>query len=68
MKLVLVLGSDSQISDLTILKGEKPKFAMSKFGATRRITDEPSLEAAMEACGRNNIAVQAQLTRGPDVD
>ena len=48
MKLVLVLGSDSQISDLTILKGEKPKFAMSKFGATRRITDEFSLEAAME--------------------
>ncbi len=67
VKLVLVLGSDSQISDLTILKGEKPKFAMSKFGATRRITDEFSLEAAMEACGRNNIAVQAQLTRGPDV-
>ena len=68
VKLVLVLGSDSQISDLTALKGEKPKFSVSKFGATRRITDEFSLEAAMEACGRNNIAVQAQLTRGPDVD
>jgi len=67
VKLVLVLGSDSQISDLTILKGEKPKFSVSRFGATRRITDEYSLEAAMEACGRNNIAVQAQLTRGPDV-
>ncbi|CAL6351571.1 unnamed protein product [Bathycoccus prasinos] len=67
VKLVLVLGSDSQISDLTALKGEKPKFSVSKFGATRRITDEFSLEAAMEACGRNNIAVQAQLTRGPDV-
>jgi amino-acid N-acetyltransferase len=67
VKLVLVLGSDSQISKLTKLKGSEPKFATSKFGATRRITDEFGLEAAMEACGRNNIAVQAQLTKGPDV-
>ena len=37
VKLVLVLGSDSQISDLTALKGEKPKSVRDTLAESPRV-------------------------------
>lgn len=62
VRIVLVVGASDQVSELTRVKGGEVKFVDDY-----RVTDDVAMESAMEANGRNQVLVQALLSRAPTV-
>jgi hypothetical protein len=58
IRLILVLGAVPQINQFVRLRGKEPQFASGY-----RITDELSMEAAMEAAGSNRVLFEALLSK-----
>lgn len=58
IKLVLVLGAAPQINDFLRRHGSCPRFVNG-----HRVTDEVSMEAAMEAAGFNRVLFEALLSK-----
>ena len=62
VRVVLVVGASDQVSELTRVKG-----GSVTFFDDYRVTDDVAMESAMEANGRNQVLVQALLSRAPTV-
>jgi amino-acid N-acetyltransferase len=58
IKLVLVLGALPQINRFVRMRGREPRFVSGY-----RITDELSMEAAMEAAGSSRVLFEALLSK-----
>ena len=62
VRIVLVVGASVQVSELTRMRGGDVAF-LDDY----RVTDEAAMEAAMEANGKNQVYVQALLSRAPTI-
>lgn len=62
VRVVLVLGSNEQVNEMSKKRGVEVDVVDGY-----RVTSPESLEIAMEAAGRNNVLVQALLSRGINV-
>jgi len=62
VRVVLVVGASDQVSELTRMRGGEVRFVDDY-----RVTDEMAMEAAMEANGRNQVMMQAMLSRAPTI-
>ena len=62
VRIVLVVGASDQVSELTTMRGGEVNFVDDY-----RVTDEAAMEAAMEANGKNQVLVQALLSRAPTI-
>lgn len=62
VRVVLVVGASDQVSELTRMRGGEVSFVDDY-----RVTDEMAMEAAMEANGRNQVMMQAMLSRAPTI-
>jgi len=63
VRIVLVVGASDQVSELTKMRGGEVKFVDDY-----RVTDDAALQACMEANGRNQVFVQALMSRAPTVN
>ena len=63
VRIVLVVGASDQVSELTRIRGGEVTFVDDY-----RVTDDVALQAAMEANGRNQVFVQALMSRAPTVN
>ena len=63
VRIVLVVGASDQVSELTKIRGGEVTFVDDY-----RVTDDVALQAAMEANGRNQVFVQALMSRAPTVN